>query len=121
MTFDYNYKKSDGSDRGEYLKLKTLAGGNVQAELEENGDPFRLDDEFLGWYVDRECTKAFDPSAAVNSNMTVYAKWKSAESGGTDSGKEVPGKKGCGSEICGMTALIACALALTLALKKKRY
>lgn len=121
VTFDYNYKKSDGSDRGEYLKLKTLAGGNVQAELEENGDPFRLDDEFLGWYADRECTKAFDPSAAVNSNMTVYAKWKSAESGGTDSGKEVPGKKGCGSEICGMTALIACALALTLALKKKRY
>jgi uncharacterized repeat protein (TIGR02543 family) len=31
--------------------------------------------EFLGWYTDKDCTKAFDANTKVTSNMTLYAKW----------------------------------------------
>ncbi|MCQ2483558.1 MAG: DUF4214 domain-containing protein [Clostridia bacterium] len=34
---------------------------------------------FEGWYSDKDCTKEFDFNSAINSDVTVYAKWKQCE------------------------------------------
>ena len=75
VTFDYNYKTSEGADRGEFASFTVLKGGNVAADLAVYGDPFRLGCIFDGWYTDKACTQEFDASKAVDSNITVYAKW----------------------------------------------
>jgi hypothetical protein len=121
VVFDYNYKKSDGSEKGEYITVKTLAGGTVNAELEENGDPFRMGDEFEGWYTDKECTQKFDPNSAINSNMRVYAKWASANNGGANG--EIKSGKNAGliiGIVCGTVAAAALAVAGVLIVKKKK-
>ncbi len=50
---------------------------------------------FGGWYMDRECTKAFKASVPVASNMTLYAKWSVARTLKFDakSGKISPSSK----------------------------
>lgn len=118
VVFDYNYEKSDGTQKGEYVTLKTLAGGNVADALESYGDPFRVNDEFLGWYTDKACTQAFDASAAVNGNVTVYAKWSSAASNGGSTNEE--GKKGCKGAVSvsaavmtGVALIAACAVVVS--------
>lgn len=118
VVFDYNYVKSDGTQKGEYVTLKALPGGNVSAELNSYGDPFRLNDEFLGWYIDKECTVAFDSTAALNGNVTVYAKWSSAANAnvGDNTGEQT--KKGCKGSVAVSTAavmsivLVAAAIAV---------
>lgn len=41
-------------------------------------DPTKADATFDGWYKDEDCTIPFDRSEAINSDMTLYAKWVSA-------------------------------------------
>lgn len=38
-------------------------------------NPERSGYTFAGWYTDAACTKAYDFSAAVTADMTLYAKW----------------------------------------------
>lgn len=75
VTFDYNYLKSDGSEKGEYTTIKVIKGNNVKDEIDAYGEPFRNGYDFVGWYLDKDCTKVFDPSLNVSENITVYAKW----------------------------------------------
>ena len=77
VTFDYNYLKSDNTPKGEYFTAKVLAGETVKAELDSYGDPFRLGDDFEGWYLDRDCTEVFLPESEITQNLVVYAKWAS--------------------------------------------
>lgn len=39
-------------------------------------DPTKADATFDGWYKDEDCTIPFDRSEAINSDMTLYAKWR---------------------------------------------
>lgn len=39
-------------------------------------DPTKADATFVGWYKDEDCTIPFDRSEAINSDMTLYAKWR---------------------------------------------
>lgn len=54
-----------------------VAKGSVFAEAlaprpDRDGQLF-----FNGWYTDRDCTKKFDFSSAVNGNLVLFAGWKS--------------------------------------------
>ena len=42
---------------------------------EEPDDPVRTGYTFLGWYADAACTKPYDFSTAVYSDVTLHAKW----------------------------------------------
>ena len=89
------YAKVDGgeSDPG-YFTLKAAPVSTVTITFESNGGteiapitvdsgsaitlpdaPARDDDTFGGWYTDKKFTSAFDPSAAITSDITLYAKW----------------------------------------------
>ena len=39
-------------------------------------NPTKADATFDGWYKDEDCTIPFDNSEAINSDMTLYAKWR---------------------------------------------
>ena len=43
-------------------------------------DPTRAGYIFKGWYSDKALTKAYDFSAAVKSDLTLYAKWEKSSS-----------------------------------------
>ena len=75
VTFDYNYLKSDGTEKGEYVSYKVLDGQIIADEVEAYGDPFRSGYTFGGWYKDKECTDLFNANDEVKSSLTVYAKW----------------------------------------------
>ena len=44
-------------------------------KLAKPADPTREGYTFAGWYKDEACTEAYDFSAAVVADMTLYAKW----------------------------------------------
>ena len=51
---------------------QTPASGST---VTKPADPTREGYTFGGWYTDEACTKAYDFSAAVAADMTLYAKW----------------------------------------------
>ena len=53
-------------------------------KLVKPADPTREGYAFAGWYTDEACTKAYDFSASVTADMTLYAKWtkKAVDNGG---------------------------------------
>ena len=46
---------------------------------DELAAPDKADDEFLGWYTDRELTKKFIPESQIVKNTTLYARWKNSD------------------------------------------
>ena len=64
---------------------QTPASGSTVAKP---ADPTRDGYTFAGWYTDEACTKAYDFSAAVTADMTLYAKWtkKAADNNGGSGG-----------------------------------
>ena len=40
--------------------------------------PEKEGDEFLGWYLDEDCTEPFIANTQITENITLYAKWKNA-------------------------------------------
>ena len=51
---------------------QTPASGST---VTKPADPTREGYTFAGWYTDEACTEAYDFSAAVTADMTLYAKW----------------------------------------------
>ena len=53
-------------------------------KLVKPADPTREGYAFAGWYTDEACTKAYDFSASVTADMTLFAKWtkKAVDNGG---------------------------------------
>ncbi len=41
--------------------------------------PEKADDEFLGWYTDRELTKKFIPESQIVKDTTLYARWENSD------------------------------------------
>lgn len=80
---------------------QTPASGST---VTKPADPTREGYTFGGWYTDEACTKAYDFSAAVTADMTLYAKWnkKAVAPGGngdsgSNSGNGGSGNAGAGS------------------------
>lgn len=69
VTFDYNY---DGAPQA--AEVAVGEGRTVQAPQ----DPTRADYTFVGWFVNQAGTTAFDFATPITANVTVYAKWISA-------------------------------------------
>ncbi len=47
-------------------------------KVEKPSDPTADKWAFVGWYSDKECTKAFDFNTVITENTTLYAKWTCA-------------------------------------------
>lgn len=67
VTFDANGKDATMPDAQRVKEGKTAA--------EPSTKPQSKGYIFAGWYTDANCTKAYDFSAAVTADMTLYAKW----------------------------------------------
>lgn len=74
VVFDLNYY---GCAEPEYPQV--VKAGETAAIL--GMTPERVDYSFTGWYTDAAGTSAFDDSAAVNADTTVYAKWEKTKTG----------------------------------------
>ncbi|MGO5452276.1 InlB B-repeat-containing protein [Collinsella sp. LCP19S3_B6] len=71
---------------------QTPASGST---VTKPADPTREGYTFGGWYTDEACTKAYDFSAAVTADMTLYAKWtKNAVTPGGNGGSGSNGSNG---------------------------
>ena len=84
------------------VKFDSQGGSSVGSQTPASGstvtkpaDPTREGYAFGGWYTDAACTKAYDFSTAVTSDMTLYAKWTKSEtsSSGSSSGSDNAGGK----------------------------
>ncbi|MGO5295041.1 DUF4430 domain-containing protein [Collinsella sp. LCP21S3_A9] len=65
-------KVSFNAGEGSKVDFQTTAANGSVAKP---ADPTREGYTFGGWYTDEACTKAYDFSAAVTADMTLYAKW----------------------------------------------
>ena len=65
VTFNYN--------NGSANKTVSLKSGDT---LSMPRDPQKENYIFIGWYVDRGCTKKYDFSQIVESDFTLYAKYE---------------------------------------------
>lgn len=64
VTFSPNYEGGEN-------KTVRVAGGKTVTAPEFTRTGYTLE----GWYTDSECSNAFVVSSAINSSITVYAKW----------------------------------------------
>ena len=84
------------------VKFDAKGGASVDSQTPASGstvtkpaDPTREGYTFAGWYIDEACTKAYDFSAAVAADMTLYAKWtKNAVNPGGNGGSGSNGGNG---------------------------
>lgn len=123
ITFDYNYKTADGTEKGEYVSFKVGAGESVAAQLDDYGDPFRQGKDFLGWYTDKNCTTAFDVSKPITSSMTVYAKWSGENY--LETSNQISNESGANVGLiiglsCGGAAIVTTAVVAFIVIKKKK-
>lgn len=76
------------------VKFDVKGGSSVDSQTPASGstvtkpaDPTREGYTFAGWYTDEACTEAYDFSAAVTADVTLYAKWtKNATNPGGNGG-----------------------------------
>lgn len=74
------YTVSFNTNGGTAVASQNVAvGGNVR----QPANPQKSNYLFQGWYTDAVCTKIFSFSTAINSELTLYAKW------GEDTGDNV--------------------------------
>lgn len=71
VTFDVN--------GGSAVDAQKVVSG---AQATQPDDPTRSGYTFQGWYSDSGLTTAFDFTAAINADTTIYAKWSRNSSGG---------------------------------------
>ena len=87
VTFDANGKDAAMPDSQRVKEGK--------AATEPSTKPWCKGYTFAGWYTDEACTKAYDFSAAVTADMTLYAKWtKNAVNPGGNGGSGSNGGNG---------------------------
>lgn len=74
---------------------------------------------FNGWFTDAALTQAWDSSAPVNENMTLYAKFTAIEQDPGDDDPQ-PGTGGCNSAVFGGSLVLAAGIAAAAAVLFKR-
>lgn len=79
--FDVSFETNGGST----VKKQQITEGKTATEPQ---NPTKTGYTFGGWYKDKDLTSAYDFSAAVSSDMTLFAKW--IENGKTDVSDEKP-------------------------------
>lgn len=85
-------KVSFSAGEGSKVDFQTTAANGSVAKP---ADPTRKGYTFAGWYTDEACTEAYDFSAAVTADMTLYAKWtKNAVNPGGNGGSGSNGGNG---------------------------
>lgn len=88
-------KVSFSAGEGSKVDFQTTAANGSVAKP---ADPTRKGYTFAGWYTDEACTEAYDFSAAVTADMTLYAKWtKNAVNPGGNGGSGSNGGSNGGS------------------------
>lgn len=87
-----------GNDEVKYtITFDSKGGSTVQSQTVKAGAtastpvPVRSGYTFGGWFLDSSCTQAFTTATAVNSNITLYAKWTAAQQDPTPSDTPTPG------------------------------
>ena len=85
-------KVSFNTGEGSKVDFQTTA---ANGSVTKPADPTREGYTFAGWYTDEACTEAYDFSAAVTADMTLYAKWVKNETStpGSASGTDNAGDK----------------------------
>ena len=84
---------SFNSNGGSACDTKFVA--TADGKLAKPADPTREGCTFGGWYTDEACTQAYDFSAPVTADMTLYAKWtKNATNPGGNGGSGSNGSSG---------------------------
>lgn len=85
-------KVSFSAGEGSKVDFQTTA---ANGSIAKPADPTREGYTFAGWYTDEACTEAYDFSAAVTADMTLYAKWvKNAVNPGGNGGSGSNGGSG---------------------------
>lgn len=69
------------TNEGSEMESAFVYKGN---SLEKPADPVKEGYSFAGWYTDEALSAAFDFSAPIAENMTLYAKWEAFDDGITD-------------------------------------
>lgn len=79
---DKEYEEYEGEDAVK-VYFKSNGGSEVSRQKIQKGttafepdDPTREGYTFYGWYTDKAFTAKYDFTAAVNENITLYAKWE---------------------------------------------
>ena len=81
VSFDLNNSGMDAKFTAKPNDI-TKIGYNDNAYIKEPDRPFSDKYGFRGWYMDKECTKAWNFSTdKVTKSMTLYAKWKEDPAG----------------------------------------
>ena len=101
LTDEYDFTLPVSSDITIYAKwidrslcsitFETFGGSGIDVRYVESGtkivkpdDPVKDGFKFIGWYVNSNCTVAYDFDTALSENITLYAGWeKSAEESGS--------------------------------------
>lgn len=88
-------KVSFNTGEGSKVDFQTTA---ANGSVTKPADPTREGYTFGGWYTDEACIKAYDFSAAVTADLTLYAKWtkKAADNNGGSNGNGGSGSNGNG-------------------------
>lgn len=85
-------KVSFSAGEGSKVDFQTTA---ANGSIAKPADPTREGYTFAGWYTDEACTEAYNFSAAVTADMTLYAKWvKNAVNPGGNGGSGSNGGSG---------------------------
>ena len=85
-------KVSFSAGEGSKVDFQTTA---ASGSVTKPADPTREGYTFAGWFTDEACTEAYDFSAAVTADMTLYAKWtKNAVNPGGNGGSGSSGGNG---------------------------
>jgi uncharacterized repeat protein (TIGR02543 family) len=71
-SYDTYYTVTFNSNGGSTVAGKSVIDGGT---VTKPADPTKPDYTFAGWFTDAELTKAYDFSAKVTKNFTLYAKW----------------------------------------------
>lgn len=89
-------KVSFSAGEGSKVDFQTTA---ANGSIAKPADPTREGYTFAGWYTDEACTEAYDFSAAVTADMTLYAKWikNAVNPGGNGGSNGGSGNAGAGS------------------------
>jgi uncharacterized repeat protein (TIGR02543 family) len=87
---DKHYTVSFDTAGARAVKPQSVASGDAATKP---ADPIRAGYVFSGWFTDTQLTKAYDFTAKVTKDFTLYAKWTQA-GGDTDEDAESPLENG---------------------------
>ena len=70
------YTVTFNANGGSAVKAQSVSSG---AKASKPASPTKAGHAFKGWYSDKSLTKAYDFNSAVESDLTLYAKWEANE------------------------------------------